>query len=231
MRIKKQDRIEIIFEFWNSFKGSQTSTDKLNPKTGGIIHWRSHNKLTYDMKFAIEENLKYYSLEDMCTAINNYADALLGSWSFWTHVWPLTTFFTVRYKIKDAGKKWWKFLPETYDSQLYLKNKSNIQREVKDPNPDLTNKLTKSLSKWGLCKKGFEPSAKQINQIRLTVQRMTEFYKDRTCQNEEIWLEDLFDCIEQNYLCKGDAVSIGLLCSDHLWNILIPQLLRSCGGV
>ena len=230
--MKKQDKIEIIFEFWNSFKGSKTSTNKLDPKTGGTIHWRSHNKLTHDMKFAIEENLKHYSLEDMCMAINNYAEVLLGDEYFWTHVWSLTIFFTVRYKMKDAGKKWWKFLPENFDSQLYLKTRNNVQRNtIKDPNPELTNRLTVAIQKWRLCKKGFKPSAKQIGQLRLTVQKMMEFYKDRTDQDKEIWFEDLYDCLNDNYLGKGDAVSIGLLCSDHLWDILMPQQLRDCGDV
>lgn len=229
--MKNTEKEELIFEFWNSFKGKQTST-KLCPKTGTFIRWHSHNKLTHDMRLAMRENLKNYTLEDMCMAIDNYAKALLRDDTFWTHVWPLSIFFAVKYtRAKDARKKWWQFLPENFDIRSFLKREGNTAQEeqVEDSNPNLTTKLTTSLWKWGLYKKGFTPSPKQIGQLRLTTQRMMEFYKDRTCKDEGIWLEDLYDCLDQNYLGKGDAVSIGLLCSDHVWNILMPQLLRTCG--
>jgi len=102
---------------------------------------------------------------------------------------------------------------------------------IEDFNPDLTNKLISSLQRWGIVKKDFNPNSKQINQIRLTVQKMIKFYKNRICKDEKIWLEDLFDCLNQNYLGKGNVVHIGTLCSDQLWDMLMPQLLRICGEV
>ena len=233
MPIPKSELEELVFDFWNSFKGSKSSSSKLDPKSGLPTHWHSHNKFTHDMRLAIRESLKDYTLEEICMAIDNYALVLLGDEYFWTHVWPMSIFFTVKYdKTKNGTKKWWQFLPENFNPQAFLRGDcvNGQEKLVEDTNPDLTNRLTILLQKWGLCKKGFVPSSKQIGQLRLTVQRMMEFYGDRTCQDKEVWLEDLYDCLDQNYLSKGEAVSIGLLCSDHVWSILMPQLLRCCGG-
>ena len=94
---------ELIFDFWNTFKGRKTST-KLDPKTGAFICWHSHNKLTHDMILAIKENLKNYTLEEICIGIDNYVKVLLGDDYFWTYVWPLSTFFTVKYEKKEKWK-------------------------------------------------------------------------------------------------------------------------------
>jgi hypothetical protein len=229
--MSKQEEEETVFEFWNSFKGSKTSI-KRDPKTGDLIQWHSHNKLTHDMRVAIRENLKDYTLEEICTAIHNYAEALLGDKYFWTYVWPLSIFLSVKYeKRKDGNKKWWKFLPENFDRKVYLK-RGNIEEQeniIEDPDPDLTNMLIATFRKERLCREGFVPNLKQIGQFRLASQKMIKFYKNRSCQDKKIWLEDLFECLEQNYLSKGEAISIGLLCSDHLWDFLMPQLLRQCG--
>lgn len=230
----KYSKEEMVFDFWNSFKGCQAPDSKRDPKTGAIIRWRSHNRLTHDMKIAIKENLKNYSLEEICIAIDNYAKVLLRDEFYWTHIWPLSTFLTVKHgKCKDDPKKWWRFLPENFMEQTLLKR--GRQQEdptvMEDPNPDLTEKLMKKLQRWGLCRKGFVPNNKQIGQIRLTVQKMMTFYESRSCKDTDIWLEDLYDCLNYNYLSKADAVSIGLLCSDHVWNVLMPQLLRTCGNV
>ena len=229
------EKEEIVFEFWNSFKGSKTST-RLDPKTNNLICWHSHNKLTHDMKVAMRESLKDYTLEEVCTGIDNYAKILLGDEYFWTHIWPLSIFLTVKYeKSKDGTKKWWQFLPENFDAQRYLRRgniwKNSTEDIIEDPKPNLTKLLITSFQKWGLCREGFIPDSKQIGQFRLATQKMLEFYKDRTCRDEKIWVEDLHDCLDQNYLRKGDIISIGLLCSDYLWGILMPQLLRSCGDV
>ena len=228
----KFSKEELVFEFWNSFKGRKTFT-KLDSKTGASIHWHSHNKLTHDMILAIKENLKNYTLEELCMGIDNYAKVLLGDDYFWTHVWPLSTFFTVKHeKRKDGSKKWWQFLPENFSLQLYLKRGNTAEENlVEDSDPELTNMIISSLKRWGLVRKEFTPNSKQTNQLRLTSQKILDFYEDRTCQDEKIWLEDLFDCLNFNYLGKGDTVSIGLLCSDYLWDILMPQLLRSCKDV
>jgi len=228
--MKNAEKEELIFEFWNTFKGEQTSS-KTCPKTGTLIRWHSHNKLTHDMRLAMRDNFKDYSIEDMCIAISNYREVLIRDDTFWTHVWPLSTFFSVKYtNAKDSRMKWWRFLPENFDVKTFLKSRvTQEEKIIEDPNPDLTNKIISSLQKWGLCRKEFVPNNKQLGQIRLTTQRMMEFYKNRVCKDAGIWLEDLYDCLQDNYLGKGERVSIGLLCSDYLWDILMPQLLRGCG--
>lgn len=230
--MKNAEKEELIFEFWNTFKGQQTSTKRCS-KTGSLICWRSHNKLTYDMRLAIRENLKNYSVEDMCMAIDNYAEILFSDHTFWTHVWPLSTFFAVKYtNAKDARKKWWQWLPENYDIRTFLKRNGNTQGEqIEDSNPELTNMITKAIQKWDLVKKGFIPNIKQTNQLISTAQKMKEFYKGRSCQDQKIWLGDLYDCLNDNYLGKHQTVAIGTLCSDYVWNILMPQLLRTCGNM
>jgi len=125
------------------------------------------------------------------------------------------------------------------ENLIALDNKDNNRLEKDNSRKDQTStslqshligKLIDSLTKWKLVGKDFNPNSKQISQLKLAAQKMLDFYKDRTCQDNNVWFEDLYDCIDQNYWGKGDTVSISNLCSDYLWDILMPQWLRNCAN-
>jgi len=112
---KKKIPLLQIFNHWNSYKAQSVS--KLKDDEEAKITWHSHklrpdSTISPEVENAITDALKSgYSVEDVCGAIDNYAKVLLGSDYWWTHIWPLPTFLTVKYeKRKDAEHKWWQFL-------------------------------------------------------------------------------------------------------------------------
>ncbi len=215
---KNKEAVEVIFEFWNSYKS-----------TG---RWQSHRKLTHDMVLAIMENLKSYSREDICAAIDNYATVLQKEEYFWDHIWPLSTFLTVKYeKRKDGPKKWWQFLPENFMKSRYLRREN--RKELPDPdlvgpNPELTKKI---IRRYGLYigRRDYTPLPHEFPKFVEATKRMMDFYKGKPCQDVEVWITDLFEYLDDRYGNSGDLISPGHLCSDKTWLNDMPQYLKSLG--
>lgn len=135
-------------------------------------------------------------------------------------------------------KFWWKNILSTeklrkqYDRLLIEMKKigSNMptgrNELIEDPNPALTQRITKSIQRRGLIKEGFTLTNKRTNQIRKITAKMIDFYKDRPCKDRGMWIEDLYDCINDNNLKgKPGGVSLGTLCSDWFWDTLMTQML------
>ena len=97
LKLKSKDIHSILFYLWNE---------------QGII---SHNKLTDDMKRAIDGVLKDYTDEEIKQAMQNYALIVKGTEYFWTHKWTLKDF------LKRDGVP--KFLDIEVAKQNYLKDK------------------------------------------------------------------------------------------------------------
>lgn len=225
MKKSKREEIEVIYQIWNTYK-----------KEGA---WQSHRKLTPDMVGAIEDNLKMYTLEDICTAIDNYAKVLQGDKYFWNYVWPLSSFLSVKdEKNKDAYKKWWRFLPENFIKANYFKNgngsftKTSYSKQqeklLNDPIPALTGKFIKAHSRF--TPKGWKPSIPEHNkfiQTTLRAQKQVKGINESWVQDHLIF--DLLSALTARYTDKGGVISPGNYCSDFTWDTVLYQFLVGQG--
>ena len=221
---KKRDNILDVFDLWNAYKGEP--------------HWRSHTKLTFDMVNAIQENLKYYSVEQICSAINNYATILIEEKYFFDYTWPLTVFLTVKEgKTKDSLKKWIKFFhPENFIEEKWLRN--NLRKEdppLKDPDPEMTAAIIEMYKKL-IDTPEYSLTICRKNKFIETTEKMLKFFergKNLTTGNYRIprttWVDYLKDCMIQEHKKKGDTVHPGHLCANNTWDTLMPQYLQGLG--
>jgi len=219
LSLSRRKRIDVlvVFDFWNTYKG--------------LGRWASHRKLSYDIVQAILKSLENYSVEEICGAIHNYSTVLLDDRYYWDYVWYLSTFLTVKHeRRKDATRKWWQFLPENFIEGNYLKNgNGHVKEEIEDTYPLLTLKLIKN---FGLLtnNKEFEPSDLQRVKFVKTSREMINFFERRYRGiSENLQVEYLFNCLEKNYIDKGEVVYPGHLCSKNLWSIQLPQYLIELG--
>jgi len=225
----KRHQVEDIFEFWNSYK---------NPGK-----WQSHNKLTSDMVLAITENLKSYSIEDICQAINNYAKVLQDDKYYWTHIWPLSVFLTVKDgKYKDAPKKWiQKFLSENYVPQNWLKtknggfqnysNKSSSQKQEElppDPDPELTQ-LIMGKFKCRYNPGGDFPNFTAQKHFRLISTKAKKKYKLNSIGQKKNFVEEFFQIAQDTWSSKGDEVMPWDLSGNLMWDYKLPQYYQNVG--
>jgi len=206
---EEKEGIIIIFEFWNSCKKSSA--------------WRSHRKLTKDIVQAIIENLKHYSVEDICQAIQNYSDILQSDKYYWTYTWSLYRFLTVTEKKNGSkAKKWWKFLPENFSEQEYLHNKRRPS-----PDPELTDELVRKY-KFLINNKKFEMTTRWWDKFVMATERMIEFFRDKSIPKDK-WVYFLLSCLEKEYIYRGQVVDPGHLAGQRTWNILMPQYMLELG--
>lgn len=204
-----------IFDFWNLFKGKGK--------------WWSHRKLSYDIINAIMMNLSCdYSVEDICTAIDNYAKVLIGEEYFWDYVWSLSTFLTVKYeRNKNSARKWWQFLPDNFIEENYLVNKNGSSKLPDDPEPELTQEIIEEFALL-INNKDFVPNGIQRVKFIEATKKMISFFKDRGIIKENR-IKYLIMCIEKNYIDRGEILFPGHLCSEFTWSILMPQFLFELG--
>jgi len=163
-----KDNITVIFDKWNSYKGQGK--------------WKSHDKLSYEIETAIAEQLKYYSLEDLCGAIENYAKILISPDYKWTYAWTLRQFLT-RHEPKNRSElQLFRFLPNSFHDKDYItdtalqKRISKGKKLVVEPRPEPTKeekeqskiraeKFTKILADKMDAKKSYtKKSQSEINQ-------------------------------------------------------------------
>ena len=105
----KRERTEkettVIFDRWNSHKSKK---------------WKSHAKMSYEIEQAITEQLKHYSVDELCGAIDNYANILLSPDFTWSYAWTLQQFLTRSRPDNRQEKQLWRFLPNNYHDDDYL---------------------------------------------------------------------------------------------------------------
>ena len=97
--------VEVIFNHWNS---------------KGII---KHRKITDKLKRAINNALKDYSQDEICTAIDNYAIILADDKYYWTYKWGLGEFIS-------RGLD--KFLDFEVAANNYMKDKNRTEPQSWD---------------------------------------------------------------------------------------------------
>jgi hypothetical protein len=127
---------DVIFDRWNTYAGRSVE------KQGKMITWKGHKRradgsVSPDIATAIQRPLDAgYSVEQICTAIDNYALVLLSPEYFWSYPWPLATFLTVADgRGKNAIPKWTRFAPDNFTAENYVvKRPSGTQG---DPEQDI----------------------------------------------------------------------------------------------
>jgi len=212
---RKKFAVLDIFDFWNLFKGKGK--------------WWSHRKLSYDIVNAILLNLSCgYSVEDICIAIDNYAKVLLEEKYFWNYVWSLSTFLTVKYeRNKNSLRKWMQFLPDNFIEENYLVNGNGNFKFPEDLDPELTREITKEFALL-INNGGFVSNGTQQVKFIETTKKMLVFFEKKSIIKGN-WVKYLSMCMKKNYLDKGEPLFPGHLCSEHTWNILMPQFLAELG--
>lgn len=112
----------IVFDKWNSFKN--------------VKKWKSHPKLLYETEQSIDEQLKRYSIDDLCAAVGNYAAVLnspdhavfnVGERS-WDKHWTLREFLTRGTKTDRSEKYLYRFLPTNFHLSDFLTQKAKNRR-------------------------------------------------------------------------------------------------------
>lgn len=109
----KSNTIVVVFEKWNSFKGKK---------------WKSHKTLSYEIKTAITEQLKHYSRDELCSAIENYAKVLLSNDFKWSYAWTLQQLLTRTSPTNREERQLWRFLPNNYHDEDYLTDSAKKRR-------------------------------------------------------------------------------------------------------
>lgn len=231
MKEKIEDSFIRIVAHWNKFKGGKSQT-KLD-RRGNPIQWHSCTKINQPTKLAITEALKYNTIDDICSAIDNYALVLLSDDYYWGHVWSISTFLTVKH---GSGKKntdlykWWQFLPEEFNDGGFLSwNKQTPKESIKeseeelpdDPDPVLTDMFVKSYRFFS--GRQYQPNIKdKISFIRATIQAYKRC-SNSNYEQKEILVANIYDILEETYRSKGGTVQPGHYCSDYSWTKLFPQ--------
>ena len=114
VKLSKDNNISIIFEKWNFYKGK--------------ANWKSHRELTYEIKQAINELLKHYSVEQICGAIDNYARVLISRECKWSYAWTLQQFLTRNQKEHPDEKQLHRFLANNFADDDYLTKNAKQKR-------------------------------------------------------------------------------------------------------
>jgi len=222
---KKQESIELIFDFWNQYKNDKK--------------WKSHKKISYDIKQAILLNLKHYTSEEICYAIYNYAKVLLDDKYFWTYPWTLSKFLTIGTgkNAKSDQPKWWQFLEDNFIEANYMfRTSSSVPKVIdektsdltEDPNVELTNSIIKIYGSL-INNKEYEPlNNSEKNKFIETSKKMIEYYTKHSIIRRN-WIKYLMKCLIKNYKEKGDIIHPGHLCSRKTWEVLMPQFLAELG--
>lgn len=104
----------LIYEKWNSYKSQKG--------------WKTHNKLSYEITEAITEQLKHYSIEDLCAAIDNYASILFSpdhcvfniGKKCWDKFWTLREFLLRGTQTDRKEKYLYRFLPSVFAPEDFL---------------------------------------------------------------------------------------------------------------
>ncbi|MCK5017487.1 MAG: hypothetical protein KAS32_10505 [Candidatus Peribacteraceae bacterium] len=112
------DKYTEILDCWNAQK-----------KFG---RWKTHRKVTPDIKDAINENLKDgWDIEDICGAIRNFAECYHSRDTKWTYGgWSLAQFLSRGKLDKERGRKWIGFTDNNYRLEDWLTNYA-VQKNIK----------------------------------------------------------------------------------------------------
>ena len=131
-------------------------------------------------------------------------------------------------------KSTWK-LREKYDDLLIRMEEESalpvssitFTATIDDLNPVVTKKVIEAYS-WLINNEKYVPTSNEMIKFIEVSKKIEEFYKDRGIikANQVKYLKK---CMEKNYINNGEILYAGHLCSNHTWNILMPQFLSELG--
>ena len=109
-----------------------------------------------------------------------------------------------------------------------LEEKEIVAQDLeKSSNKDLIKKIIKAYA-FLINNKNYYPSHVEMLKFIKTAEKMLEFYEDRSIINTN-WIKYLEKCLKKNYTERGETLYPGHLCSDHFWNVLLPQFVAELG--
>lgn len=108
VKLSKDNKYKVIFDHWNIYKNQG--------------NWKSHREVTPEIEEAITERLKKYSVEQLKSAITNYADILLCPQFVWSKNWTLREFIT-RHRPDDRNElQIYRFLENNFSPDDFKRN-------------------------------------------------------------------------------------------------------------
>lgn len=99
--------------------------------------WHKCNKITPAVANVLSHELDGFDPEDVKSAIDNYHLILTDEMYYWSYKWNILRFFSVT-DTKNGNKhikKWWQFLPESFESERYYNReivKKILDRQAED---------------------------------------------------------------------------------------------------
>lgn len=117
-----------------------------------------------------------------------------------------------------------------YDVLLRQMREKGIGSMRHDHNPELTQKLI-GVYRALIASPQFTPSPVQHTKFIVGAERMVDFFKRYHEIERSTWCECLMECLEKQYLDHSKPVFPGNFCSDHTWEVLMPQYLLDAGLV
>ncbi len=128
VKVSKEEDNNSIFSHWNSYRAMRG--------------WKSHTKLTPEIKKAIRDRLKEYSVDDIKGAIDNYAKVLLSKEYKWSYAWTLYQFLTRHSPQNRKELQLYRWLPNSFYETDYLTDNARRQRQEArlKPQPDSAEK-------------------------------------------------------------------------------------------
>ncbi len=127
--------VKAIFDCWNAQKE--------------FGRWKSHRKITPDIKQAVIENLRNgWDTEDMCCAIVNFASCYHSKETKWTYgKWSLAQFLSRGKSDKEKGRQWIRFTDNNYREDDWLTRDAVHKRIDSQRRKPATLDLAKGLLK------------------------------------------------------------------------------------
>lgn len=118
-KINQDNDIHRIFDHWNS----QAEKGR----------WKTHYKLTPDIRETVSANLRQWPMEEICQAITNFSMILHGKDYLWTYDrWGLREFLGRHEKDDRKVLQWLRFHPNTFREDDWLTiqaRQSRIQKQ------------------------------------------------------------------------------------------------------
>lgn len=99
-----------------------------------------------------------------------------------------------------------------------------------DENPALTRSLI-GVYRALIANPNYRPSPAQHTKFIIGAERMVDFFGRYQEVERSSWSECLMECLEKEYSDNSRTVYPGNFCSDHTWEVLMPQYLLDAGLV
>jgi len=111
--------------------------------------------------------------------------------------------------------------------QMKEQNLETLESEVDNPDERLTQKIV-GIYRALLDNPDYHYSSKSLPKFIMATEKVKHFAAIRELSTSQV-IGYLLDCLQKTYQEKGDVIFPGHLCSDHTWDILMPQYLQELG--